>query len=60
MSGPVKVIFIGGTDSPSVTESVFEAGADGFVVKHRAATTMIPAIETALGRSLNSSSNRKP
>ena len=44
----VKVVLITMYDEPSVARVALDAGALGFVMKHSAATDLIPAVKAAL------------
>jgi len=44
----VKVVMLSGYDDPALVEAAFEAGASGYVVKLRAFTDLIPAIQDVL------------
>ena len=44
----MKMIVISVQDEPSVSRSVLEAGADGFVLKRAMATDMLPAVDAVL------------
>ena len=44
----LRVIVLSIHEEPTVAQSAFEAGADGFLVKSSIAIELIPAIETVL------------
>jgi DNA-binding NarL/FixJ family response regulator len=44
----LRVIVLSIHEEPTVAQSAFEAGADGFLVKSSLAVELIPAIETVL------------
>jgi DNA-binding NarL/FixJ family response regulator len=48
LSIQTKVIFVTATNDDQIMERSFRAGASAFVLKHRAADDLLPAIEKAL------------
>ncbi|MGH9463985.1 MAG: response regulator [Vicinamibacteria bacterium] len=44
----LRVVFLSAHDEPTVTRSVLGAGANGFVVRRRVASDLIPALEAVL------------
>jgi two-component system secretion response regulator SsrB len=44
----LRVVFLSAHDEITVARSVLEAGADGFVVRRRVASDLIPAVEAVL------------
>ena len=44
-----RLIFLSQESSPAIVREAFRLGAHGYVVKHRAASDLLPAIDAALG-----------
>ena len=51
-----KVIVLTAADDPGMEEQAFAAGASAFVLKHRVAEDLLPAIERVWGRPLSDQS----
>lgn len=45
----IRVLVVGAYDEMCAAESTVRAGADGFVVTHRIATDLLPAVDAVLG-----------